>query len=58
MQDEGSWLLIWVIFDAFTSAISTVLFMPVVGVLMNPLVYMLTKHLCRARHREQPQGTG
>ena len=29
MQDEGNWQSIWLIFDAFTSAVSTVLFMPV-----------------------------
>lgn len=29
MQDEGNWPSLWLIFDAFTSAVSTVLFMPV-----------------------------
>ena len=29
MQDEGSWHSIWVVFNAFTSAVATVLFMPV-----------------------------
>lgn len=29
MQDEGNWRSIWLIFDAFTKAVSTVLFMPV-----------------------------
>ena len=29
MQDQGIWHSIWIIFDAFTSAVATVLFMPV-----------------------------
>ena len=29
MQDEGIWQSVWVVFDSFTSAIATVLFMPV-----------------------------
>ena len=29
MQDEGSWQSIWIVCDAFTSAVATVLFMPV-----------------------------
>ena len=29
MQDEGSWQSMWLICDAFTRAVSTVLFMPV-----------------------------
>ena len=33
MQDEGNWHSTWVIFDAFTSAVATVLFMPVTHLL-------------------------
>ena len=29
MQDEGPWANIWLVFDVFTSAVATVLFMPV-----------------------------
>ena len=35
MQDEGNWKSIWVAFDAFTSAVATVLFMPVRDVLVE-----------------------
>jgi len=37
MQDEGNWHSTWVIFDAFTSAVATVLFMPVTDLLAQLL---------------------
>ena len=43
MQDEGNWQSIWIICDAFTTAVATVLFMPVrslpVGYLPLPLPF-------------------
>ena len=36
MQDEGSWKSIWLTFDAFTSAVATVLFMPVTKHALEP----------------------